>query len=165
MCVAMNAAGFQITQNIIMKRLIALVVLTVLALPAFAAGKTDVPKELAAAYKRWDEALVKADGAAMEKLYAEDATFIEPDGKKNGKKDAIHAITSGEVKIANPSTKHWGATINGDTAIFTGEWRAKETMKGETKDVHYAYTDVWVKRKGQWVVLVSHLTAIQAAAK
>jgi ketosteroid isomerase-like protein len=148
-----------------MKKLIALVVFAVVVLPAFAAGKTDVPKDLEAAYKAWDEALVKADGAAMEKLYAEDATFIEPDGKKNRKKEAINAITSGEVKIANPSTKHWGATINGNTAVFTGEWRAKETMKGETKDVHYAYTDVWVKRKGQWVVLVSQLTAIQAQAK
>ena len=148
-----------------MKKLIALAVLTVLALPVFAAAKTEVPKELVAAYKAWDEALVKADGAALEKLYAEDSTFIEPDGKKNSKKDAIKAIASGEVKIANPSTEHWGVTIHGDTAIFTGEWRAKETMKGETKDVHYAYTDVWVKRKGQWQVLVSQLTSIQPAAK
>ena len=143
-----------------MKKLIALVALAVLVLPGFAAGKTDVPKDLEAAYKAWDEALVKADGAAMEKLYAEDATFIEPDGKRNSKKDAINAITSGEVKIANPTTEHWGATVDGNTAVFTGEWKAKETMKGETKDVHYAYTDVWVKRKGKWVVLVSQLTAI-----
>ena len=148
-----------------MKKLIALTVLAVVALPVVAAGKADVPKELAAAYKAWDEALVKADGAAMDKLYAEDATFIEPDGKKNGKKDAINAITSGEVKIANPATEHWGVTIEGNTAIFTGEWRAKETMKGETKEVHYAYTDAWVKRQGKWVVLVSQLTPILAEKK
>ncbi len=148
-----------------MKKLITVVVLAVLVLPGFAAGKTEVPKELATAYKAWDEALVKADGPALEKLYAEDATFIEPDGSKNSKKNAVKAITSGEVKIANPSTEHWGVTINGDTAIFTGEWRAIETMKGETKNVRYAYTDVWVKRQGKWLVLVSHLTSIQAPAK
>ena len=68
-----------------MKKLIALVVLTVVALPVFAAGKADVPKELAAAYKAWDEALVKADAAALDRLYAEDATFIEPDGSKHTK--------------------------------------------------------------------------------
>ena len=119
-------------------------------MPVFAAGKTDVPKELVAAYKAWDEALVKADGAALEKLYAEDATFIEPDGSKHNKQESIKAIASGEVKIANPSTEHWGVTIHGDMATFTGEWKAKETMKGETKDVRYAYTDVWVKRKGGW---------------
>jgi ketosteroid isomerase-like protein len=143
-----------------MKKWIALAVLTVLALPVFAAGKGDVPKDLAAAYQAWDEALVKADGAALEKLYAEDATFIEPDGSRNSKKEAVQVVASGEVKIANPSTEHWGVTINGDTAIVTGEWRAKETMKGETKDVRYAYTDVWVKRQGKWVVLVSQLTPI-----
>jgi ketosteroid isomerase-like protein len=152
-------------KNIAMKKLIALVVLGVLAFPVFASEKADVPKDLAAAYKAWDEALVKADGPALEKLYAEDATFIEPDGKKNSKKDAIKVVASGEVKIANPTTEHWGATINGDTAIFTGEWKARETMKGETKDVRYAYTDVWVKRQGKWLVLVSQLTPILAEKK
>ena len=144
-----------------MKKLIALVVLTVVALPVFAAGKADVPKELAAAYKAWDEALVKADAAALDRLYAEDATFIEPDGSKHTKKEAINAFTTGEIKIANPSTEYWGVTVNGNTAIFTGEWKATETMKGETKNVRYAYTDVWVKRLGKWLVLVSHLTSIQ----
>ena len=148
-----------------MKKLIAVVALAFVALPVFAAGKTDVPKELAAAYEAWDEALVKADGASLERLYAEDATFIEPNGKRNSKKDAIKVVASGEVKIANPTTEHWGVTINGDTAIFTGEWKARETMKGETKDVRYAYTDVWVKRKGKWLVLVSQLTPILAEKK
>ena len=143
-----------------MKKMLVWWILTIVALPSLAAGKSDVPKELAAAYKAWDEALVKADGAALEKLYAEDATFIEPDGSRNSKKEAVQVVASGEVKIANPSTEHWSVTINGNTAIFTGEWKARETMRGETKDVRYAYTDVWVKRKGQWLVLVSQLTPI-----
>ena len=113
-------------------------------------------------YAQWDEALVKADVATLNKLYADEARLTSPEGKLETKADFVGQVKSGEYKVANPSTTELQVHLHGETAVATCVWKATETIKGEKIAGHYRFTDVWVKRDGRWQVVASQGTPVKA---
>jgi ketosteroid isomerase-like protein len=47
----------------------------------------------------------------------------------------------------------------GDVAIAFSSQREKSRYQGKDTSGHYQFTDVWLKRDGQWRVIASHGTA------
>lgn len=146
-----------------MKIIATIVALAFSIFVATAADQKAVPAEFVKLYAQWDAALVKADVAALGKIYADEARLVSPDGEMETKADFIGQVKSGEYKAANPSTTELQVTIHGDTAVATCVWKADETIKGEKVAGHYRFTDVWIKRDGRWQVVASQGTPIKAS--
>ena len=145
-----------------MKIISTIIALTFSMFVATAADQKAVPAEFTKLYAQWDAALVKADVATLDKIYAKEARMVTPEGDIETKADFIGEVKSGEYKAANPSTTELHVTLYGETAVVTSVWKADETIEGKHVAGHYRFTDVWVKREGRWQVVASQGTPIKA---
>jgi ketosteroid isomerase-like protein len=98
----------------------------------------------------WATAAVKADGAALEKIYADEYLFTDEEGLVWNKTQDIANVTSGAYKPASYKFDDMKVRIYGDTAVVTGRNMVKATYKDKDISGPYRFTDVFVKRDGRW---------------
>ena len=107
-------------------------------------------QELIAVENAWAEAAVKADGAALGKLYADEYMFTDENGVVWNKSQDIANVTSGAYKPVSYKFDDMRVRIYGDTAVVTGRNEIKASFKDEDISGPYRFTDVFVKRDGRW---------------
>jgi uncharacterized protein (TIGR02246 family) len=119
--------------------------------------------------RQWLDAYEKHDVAAMEKIVANEFTATFPDGRMQSKAQILKFI--GQPRRAgSPSPKFSSedvqARVFGDTVVLTGKlvtlWPGPNdtSMKQEAR-----YTDTYVKRDGNWQVVASAMSNIDAGQK
>lgn len=116
------------------------------ALAAFAGTpKAGVETQIKAAEKALAEAMMKADGPALDKILADDIRYTHSDTRLEGKKGVLEGIQANAVtKVEyNDSTYRQ----YGDTVISSHKLGIT-TQKNGHLDIYV--TMVWVKGKGGW---------------
>jgi len=113
------------------------------------------------AYKDWDQALIKADKAALERLLGDSYIQTSEEGATADKARSIEMITSGEDLIPWCETSRIHVHFYGKTAVVTGVWTAKMTNKGKDLSGAFAFTDVWVKKGKGWECVADHLSRVK----
>ena len=113
----------------------------------------DVPPDLAAAARAFDEAQVKGDGAALERLLADDYLLVNSQGQTETKAEFIRDYTADGFSFApftieKPVEKVWAMG-----AVLGGVVDAKGTSEGTPYAVRLRFADVWAKRDGKWQVI------------
>lgn len=134
-----------------MKRfLIASLVLTIVASPLFGQTSASVEQDVIKMDKAFDDATMKKDRAALEKLIASDYFYIHSNGQTSDKaaeiKDAMSMNWTGS-KLENVKARTYG-----DVVIVTGVQTLTGTAKGYVSGARW-YTDIWAKRNGQWQIV------------
>jgi ketosteroid isomerase-like protein len=134
-----------------------------LASPSIAAPPaTGAELEIRAMEKLWNEARVRADIAALERILDRDWTVTHGDGTIDTKAAYLGDLKSGARKFsADVKEDELSIRINGDTAIAAGLSESNVTYKGRPSGGLLRFTRVYVKRDGRWVMLVSHATRRQ----
>ena len=140
-----------------MKGIFAAVVLVLaVSCQAFAQAKPTAPSasvqnELIKLENDWNNALVKRDMAALNRVMADDWTFIDPDdGTIMTKAQALASIKSGETVLTSAVGDQWNVRVYGDAAVVLDRWTTKGQYKGMDVSGQYRYTDTWVKKAGRW---------------
>ncbi len=102
----------------------------------------------------WTQSFVTMDVAANRRIVADDFFGTEPDGKRITKADLITEVKTGEALVSNHLNED-DVTIRfyGQTAIVNGSESWKRKSDGKTGK--YIWTDVFVKRAGEWRVVAS----------
>jgi len=140
-----------------------LVTATVLALatPTFAQTATSqAEKEIRAAERLWNEARVKADIAALDRLLADGWTGTHGGGTMDTKAQYLADLKSGDRKFsADVSEDQVAIRFYGDTAVVAGLSDSKVTFRGQVQGGPLRFTRVYVKRDGRWQMIVSHATS------
>jgi ketosteroid isomerase-like protein len=113
----------------------------------------DLPPDLAAAARAFDMAQVKGDGAALERLLADDYLLVNSQGKSETKADFIRDYTAkgssfAPFTIQEPVEKVWATG-----AVLGGVVDAHGTSDGKPYAVRLRFADVWAKRDGKWRVI------------
>jgi len=164
-----------------MKRIISLLLLAVVALSlsscattsektastaATSAAATASPTEnveqaLIKLEREWAEALVKVDGATLDRIQADDWIMTSWDGQTQTKAQSIEEIKSGVYQAASVSLDNLKVRTFGDVAVVTLGQTEKSKYKGKESSGRYLYTDVWVKRNGKWQVVATHGTKVE----
>lgn len=129
-----------------------------LASVAFA-GKS-AEEELLALESLWGQYLVKADAAALEKLFADEYLFTDETGKPFTKEQDIDATRSGTFKMSSFRFEDLKAHVYGDFGVVTGVNTIKASYQGEDASGKFRFTDVFVKRDGRWQCVASHVTKV-----
>jgi ketosteroid isomerase-like protein len=110
-----------------------------------------------------NDAILRNDIAALEKLWAEDFTVNNPQSQiSRGRKEVLDRVRSGLIKYSSFVREIESIGLYGDTAIVMGS--EVVTPIGNTpragQTIHRRYTDIWIKRKGKWLLTARHANVI-----
>jgi uncharacterized protein (TIGR02246 family) len=103
-------------------------------------------------------ALGRNDAAALDRIYADDYTFINESGEFTTKAPRLAAIKSGEMKYESLSFEDVNVRVYGNTAVATYRAMVKARSKGQDVGGALRVTITLVKTKGRWQVVAAQAT-------
>ena len=120
----------------------------------------DDVEELLRLDKELSVATWTGDALWFEQNLSDDYVLITPAGTKRTKRDVVSELSTPGMKMDPFDVTEVQIRIHGDSGIVNG--RMLQTfMLGR---VRYAndvrYTDVWVKKKGRWLLVSGHASSV-----
>ncbi len=114
-------------------------------------------QQILALHEAGDRALMSADLAVLEEIFADDYVQYNDAGQAFTKKDVLENFRSGAIRY--PSIVSTGRKIRvlGDTAVVHGSENDEVEAGGKRFPVRYIYLDVLQKRNGKWKLVASQL--------
>jgi uncharacterized protein (TIGR02246 family) len=101
------------------------------------------------------------DRETIERLIAPDWTVTHVEGQRLTRPEVFRMMLGTDTNQMEPSTiDDVEVRVFGDTAVVTGRNHARGTQSGTPFDVRLRFTDVFVRRDGQWQAVASHATLI-----
>jgi hypothetical protein len=105
-----------------------------------------------------DRALIAADRAELSRIFADDYIQYDESGKSSTKEGVINNLTSGTIRyISMLSTARQIRLLTDNVALVHGSEDDEVEQFGRRFQVRYIYTDVVVKRNGNWQIVASQL--------
>ena len=104
----------------------------------------------------WNDAHVRGDAAALDRLFADDLVVVVPGMRVMTKGDALGMFTSGRMKFDRYETSETQFRVYDATAIVTGRLRRTRAIAGATVDDDWRFTKVYLRRAGRWQVVSFH---------
>jgi hypothetical protein len=129
--------------------------LGIIPLAASATEAEDVA-ELTRLETVWNQAHVKGDAEALDRLWAEELEVAMPKMPVMTKAGALKFARSGRMKFERYETSDLKIRIYGGAAVVTGRLERSRTLNGQTVDDDWRFTKVYVRRDGQWRVVSFH---------
>jgi hypothetical protein len=149
-----------------MRRFVTAVVLLLLTSGAWAQmGKAE--QQVLQAEKDRFAAMIKGDRASLEKLLADELTYIHSTALVETKEQFIKSVTSGNIDYVSivPSESDAKVRINGTTASATGLAAVNVIDNGKDRKIRIRYTTVYTNRGGAWLLQNWQSTVIPEPAK
>lgn len=139
---------------------VVVVILTIAVLAQQKSGSAE--QELLKLEQDWTNANLKADVAVLDRILADDYTWINQEGVLRTKAQNLELIKSGGLVIPSMVTDDMKVRIYGDAAVVTGRNTFKATLEGKDFDGQERWTDTWIKRNGLWQCVATHNSMITA---
>lgn len=147
-----------------MKRILWFAVVFVsVALFAFAQEKKSsngVEQAVLKLEQQWEDALIKSDAAALEKLYDDSMIYTHSSGSVDNKSAYIGNIKSGVTKYQSMKRDDIKVSVYGNTALVTCHWEVHVLARGNKIDTDARYIHVYVKQKDGWKMVAHQATRI-----
>jgi ketosteroid isomerase-like protein len=119
-------------------------------------------KDLERRFQEYADALTKRDVTALDKMWADDYTFINPRGELVTKAERIANLKSGATEFQTITPRREKLHLHGNVAVDIGRVSLQGTKYGGQKSSgEYRYTNVWVKSGGNWQLLANQVTLIK----
>ena len=122
-----------------------------------AAQQSPVEKAVLQLEQDWVNALVKADAAKLETLYADTLVYTHSSGAVDDKAKYIANLKAGGTKYLSIDRDSVKVNTYGDSAIVTCHAVIKLLTNGENRTVDARMIHVYAKIKGRWQ-MVAHQT-------
>jgi Domain of unknown function (DUF4440) len=108
------------------------------------------------------KAWVSGDRTTLERIIASEWTTTGPDGRTSDRARVLAQVfETGVHRIHDLKIDDVKARVFGDAAVVTGRTRGVGEFEGAAYDVVIRFTDVFVRRAGQWRAVASHSSLIQ----
>lgn len=136
-----------------------------LALAMMAAGAAhagDNNEELLRLDREISVATWAGDAVWFEENLADDYVLITPGGVVRNKRDVIRELATPGLKMDPYEPFDVQVRVYGDAAVVTGRMLQRFTLGGVRYANDLRYTDIYVKRKGRWVLVSAHTSAVAA---
>ncbi len=134
-----------------------------IALLAGAVAPTQAPAAGAAELSRlegvWNEAHLRGDADALERLWADDLVVMVPEMRVMTKPGLIAFVRSGRMKFDRYETSDIRVTVYEDAAVVSGRMQRTRTVNGQTVSDDWRFTKMYVRRAGRWQVVAFHASA------
>ena len=114
-------------------------------------------REVRELVRLWDEAYVKGDTATLDRILADEFSFVAGPGKAA----YLASFKTRNLMIESAVSADIQVNVYGDTVILTGV----DTITGKNKDqvllTKWLYMDVWIKKNGRWQCVKTYSTPKQ----
>jgi ketosteroid isomerase-like protein len=126
------------------------------ATPANAEG------EIRQAIRQYDEALRKGDAATTKKFWADEYTFVNPQGERVSRADRIKNLKTGQTALSSVvhDPKKDQIRIYGDVAVYTALLTVAGQYSGQAAKGQDRVLVVWIRRDGRWQQLATQMTTV-----
>ena len=102
-------------------------------------------------------AIKNKDAAALEPTLADEFVYRTHFGAEADKAEFLKSIASFPMKILSLRGEELRVDVYGDTAVLTGVQIAEaRPPEGETEESAVAFTDVFVRRDGRWLMVLAY---------
>lgn len=101
------------------------------------------------------------DTVWFEENLADDYVLITPDGQTRTKRDVIRGLVRPGLKMEPYENAEVQVRVYGDAGIVTGRMQQTFSLGRARYKNDLRYTDVYAKRKGRWVLVSAHTSAVK----
>lgn len=108
----------------------------------------------------WNQALVRKDVRFIRQLYDDNLAYTSTQGVMLTKPQLIELYESGVLTFYRMSHEDLKVKIFGNTAVLTGRSTSKMEYKGRVSYGPRRFTNVFVKKGGQWRLVAHHVSLI-----
>jgi len=127
---------------------------------AHTAGKSDV-EAIRKLEEERNQAIVRGDAAALERMTSDDYTFITLRGEMLTKADVVRNFSSGAAKYQSRTISDLNIRVYGNSAVVTGRAVQKGAENGKDYSGDYWFTRVYVRQRGLWTTVALQTTLIK----
>ncbi len=117
-------------------------------------------QELLKVENNWGDALLKNDVAELERIYADEYLFTDPEGVTWNKSQDLANTKSGASKITSFKMEDMKVHVYGGAAVVTGKAILEGTFQGKDISGTHRFTDTFVKRAGRWQCVATQSTLV-----
>jgi hypothetical protein len=100
------------------------------------------------------------DAVWFEENLADDYMLITPGGSVRTKRDVIRELATPGLKMEPYEPHDVTIRLYGDAAVATGRMLQRFTLGGIRYANDLRYTDVYVRRKGRWILASGHTSLV-----
>jgi hypothetical protein len=104
----------------------------------------------------WNEAHLRGDAEALDRLWAADFVATVPKMKVLSREEALAMARFGRMLFDRYETSDLRVRIYGDAAVVTGRLRRSRKLGERVFDDDWRFTKAYVRREGQWRVAAFH---------
>lgn len=116
--------------------------------------------QLAGLARGWAEAIVSNDPARIASFMADEWVIVSDSGI-DSKEKFLSLVESGALTHSAMDLRtDPRIRVYGDTAVVTGRMTNTAHYQGERHDADEWTTDVFVRRRGRWLCVLSHITPV-----
>jgi ketosteroid isomerase-like protein len=133
------------------------------SLPAFSQEKKSsngVEQAVLKLEQEWEDALLKSDVAALERIYDDNLIYTHSNGGGDNKSTYVGKIKSGATKYQTMKRDDIKVSVYGNSAVVTCHWDVHTLANGKQFDTDARYIHVYVKQKDGWKMVAHQATLI-----
>ena len=108
-----------------------------------------------------NQAVLHGDVAALDRMTADNYTFITLRGELRTKSDILQGFRSGSFHYESRQISDLKVRVYGNTAVVTGRSTQKGMENGKDYSGDYRFTRVYVKQNGRWLTVALQTTLVQ----
>ena len=112
--------------------------------------------------QNWNEAFYSKDIAFIEAVLADEFVATYDDGSRGDREKELTLAAEFNQQVESAIPDEFVVRVYGDTAVVNGIVHVNATIKGENRDLHLRYLNVWVKRGNGWVLVARQATNLPA---
>jgi len=125
-------------------------------------GATDARHAVPKLLDEYTQALLKKDTATLERIWADDLTFVNPRGQLLTKAQRLENIRSGATAFRSINTIDTQVRPYGDVAAVAVTRVAVEAQySGQEGSGNYRVTTAWARPRGFWQMTAVQMTRIE----
>jgi ketosteroid isomerase-like protein len=114
-------------------------------------------QQILALHEAGDRALMSADLAVLDEIFADDYVQYNEVGQSFTKQDLLNNFRTGAIRYPSIVSTSRKIRVFGDTAVVHGAESDEVEAYGKRFSVRYVYLDVLRKIDGEWMLVASQL--------
>jgi hypothetical protein len=116
--------------------------------------------ELTRLERVWNEAYVRGDADALDRLLADDLIVQMSEMQVLDKTKSIGILRSGRVRFSRYETSDLRIRVYDNAAVVTGRLERIRDAQGHQAADYWRFTKVYVRRNGKWQVVAWHASTV-----
>jgi ketosteroid isomerase-like protein len=120
----------------------------------------DVEKQIAEIEHQRDQAIQDRDMSTLDRIHADDFTFVNTRGGILSKAEYLDEIRTGALKFLSFKQDDYHFQVYGEAIVLTGRSSGIVEYHGKVNQVPRRFTIVYVKDHGRWRLATYHGTNI-----